>query len=192
MLNEIIKKNRSFRRFKEREKIDFNLLKSFIENARYCPTARNQQVLMFKPENDPKVNEKIFPQLKWAGYLKDWDRPVKGERPSAYIIIGINKNRLIKKDDEWANSDLGIAAQTIMLQAAEKNLGGCIIAAFNNAKIKKILQIPDFIEPKLILALGKPAETVKIVESNNEDDIKYYRKNNIHFVPKRKLKDIIF
>ena len=43
-----------------------------------------------------------------------------------------------------------------------------------------------------IIALGKPAEEIVIKEIENGESTKYYRdENDIHYVPKRKLKDIL-
>ncbi|MBN2663733.1 MAG: nitroreductase family protein [Bacteroidales bacterium] len=191
MLADLIKNNRSYRRFYQNEEISHQTLINFINNTRFCPTARNQQVLVYRAVTEEKIRQVIFPFLNWAGYLKDWAGPPQGERPNGYIIIGVNNKRLLFKD-EWLNADLGIACQTILLQAAEKNLGGCIIAAINKSEIKKALNISEDIELKVVIALGKPKLDVKIEEIDDEDDIKYYRNNGEHIVPKRKLDDILF
>ncbi len=191
MLSELLKNNRSYRRFYENHKISKELLLQFIDNIRYVPTARNQQILVYKPITDKTECENIFPELKWAGYLKNWDGPQEGEHPTAYIIIAINKKR-IKFNDQWINTDLGIAIQSILLQAVEQKLGGCTIAAFNKKNIYSKLNISKEIEPKIIIALGKPKKDVIIEEIGNNKSIKYYKKNDLHIVPKRKLNDILF
>ena len=44
----------------------------------------------------------------------------------------------------------------------------------------------------LVLALGKPKEEVKVVPINETGDVKYYRdENQVHYVPKRTLEDIL-
>ncbi len=191
MLQEIIKQNRSYRKFDENYEIKKNVLLKFIDAARFAPSARNQQILMFKPIVDKELREKIFPHLKWAAYLKDWNGPEKGQRPTAYIIIGFNKNH-VKFEDNWRYTDLGLAIQTILLLAVEKGLGGCNIAAFNKKEIKELIDAPDFIDLQIVLVLGKSAQNIKIVPIDNNNNIEYFEKENIHFVPKRTLDAILF
>ena len=88
--------------------------------------------------------------------------------------------------------DIGIAAQTILLGAVEKGLGGCMIGSFRKPELKELLSLPEEIEPNLVLALGKPAEKVVLTEVSADGDTTYYRdENDVHYVPKRKLEDLI-
>ncbi|HAN44682.1 MAG TPA: nitroreductase, partial [Ruminococcaceae bacterium] len=116
--------------------------------------------------------------------------PAEGERPTAYIIICADKN--IAPNVERFNMDVGIAAQTIMLAAAEKGLGGCMIGNYSKEALSDALKLPENICPALILALGKPNEQIILEDAKNEKDIGYYRdENNIHHVPKRTLDELI-
>ena len=137
--------------------------------------------------NSGEMNEKIFRHLKWAGYLKDWDGPVEGEKPTGYIIVLQDKN--ITANLFW---DHGIASSYILLGATEKGYGGCTIAAINKPELKKDLNLPDHLEIAMVLALGKPKEEVVLYEIEEEEYFKYWRdENQVHHVPKRKLKNII-
>ncbi|MCX6259121.1 MAG: nitroreductase family protein, partial [Bacteroidia bacterium] len=134
---------------------------------------------------EPGKNTGIFDTLSWAGYLKDWNGPSQGERPSAYIIITGDTRLTVN-----FSCDQGIVAQTILLAATEKGLGGCIIATIDRAKLSAFLNIPQYYEILLVIALGKPTEKVVIEEFS--DDVKYWRdENQVHHVPKRRLEDLI-
>ena len=123
----------------------------------------------------------------WASYLKDWDGPVEGERPSAYIVVLGDTD--IFKNFFW---DHGIAAQSILLGAAEKGLGGCQFGSFKKESLRKVLEIKDQYEILMVIALGKAKENVVLEELEDPADIKYWRdEKKIHHVPKRKLEDII-
>ncbi|MCK4257061.1 nitroreductase family protein, partial [candidate division WOR-3 bacterium] len=87
MIEDLIIRNRSFRRFYQGITIELNILKKLINLARLSPSAANLQPLKYIISNDTEKNALIFPHLSWAGYLKDWQGPADDERPSAYIVI---------------------------------------------------------------------------------------------------------
>ncbi len=186
-MSELVKKSRTYRRFYENQAVSMETLRKLVELARLSPTASNKQPLKFMLSNTPERNAKIFPSLAWAGYLKEWGGPAEGERPAAYIII--------LGDKEISASfgvDHGIAAQSIMLGAAELGLGGCMIGSVTRPKLAAELGIPERYEILLVLALGKPKETVVIEPVGAEGDIKYWRDEKaVHHVPKRSLDELI-
>lgn len=187
MLQELVKKNRSYRRFYEDPPLNKPWLKSLVDLARYTASGANKQAIRYFLAADARTNAQIFPQLHWAAYLKDWAGPVAGERPTGYIL-------LIQSADYKTASpyDVGITAQTILLGAVEKGFGGCLLASFDREKLKTLLKLPADLEILLVIALGKPKETVIIDEIAASGDIKYYRDNQgIHHVPKFKLEDIL-
>ena len=187
MLKDLILKNRSYRRFYQDYKVDIETLKEFVNLARLSASSANLQPIRFILSCNSEKNKLIFPCLAWAGYLKNWNGPIEGERPSAYIIILGDKE--IGKDFEY---DSGIAAQSILLGAAEKGLGGCLMGAINREKLREELMIPEQYKILLAIALGKPKEKVIIEVVNKTGDIKYWRdEEDIHHVPKRDLDDII-
>ena len=158
MLCNLINKTRSFRRFKENEPIGLETLHHLVELARLAGSARNVQPLKYILINGPAVNARVFPHLGWAGYLKDWSGPEKGERPAAYIVCLLD-TRLSRE----AECDLGIATQNILLGASEKGLGGCRIASISPG-LKNVLDLDEHLQILLVIALGKPAETVLLDE----------------------------
>ena len=156
------------------------------ELARLSASAANLQPLKYVLSYDSKKNGKIFPCTKWAGYLKDWDGPSKSERPSAYILI-LGDASIAKS----FGCDHGIAAQNILLGAAEKGLGGCILGALKRKDLHDSLNIPHRYEILLAVALGKPAEKC-IVETASGGNIKYWRdEKDVLHVPKRPIEELI-
>jgi len=186
MLYDLIRKTRSFRRFKEDEPIDRETLRYIVDLARLGGSARNAQPLKYVLVNSPAVKAKIFPHLAWAGYLKDWPGPKKKERPAAYIVCLLD-TRLSRA----ADCDLGIATQNLLLGAAEMELGGCRIGSIAPG-LREVLGLDDHLQILLVVALGKPAETISLDEQGTGEDIKYWRDaDQVHHVPKRPLQDII-
>lgn len=186
MLKKLVSASRSYRRFDQNMPVSMQTLEELVELARLCPSAANKQPLRFVLCTNPQDNSRIFPCLKWAAYLADWDGPAEGERPSAYIIM-VNT----AKSWDFAKYDQGIMAQTMMLGAVEKGLGGCLIGAVDRDKLALVLGLDDM-EICLVLALGKPVEEVRIVDLPADGSIQYYRDGNaVHYVPKRGLEELI-
>lgn len=180
-------KNRTHRRFYQEHGISMENLRELIDLARLSSSGANMQPLKYVLSNDAVKNEKIFKHLRWAGYLKDWNGPEEGEKPSAYIIV-LNDSS-ISKNCWW---DHGIAAQSILLGAVEKGLGGCMFGSIDRAGLAKDINIGDNYEILMVIALGKPKEEVVLEELQPSGDIKYWRDENaVHHVPKRELKEII-
>lgn len=188
MIADLIKKNRSFRRFYQDRVLDIETLTGLVDLARLSASAANLQPLRYILSADSQKNSQIFSCLGWAGYLKDWNGPEEGERPSGYIIILSDS----EKANDFVGYDCGIASQSILLGAREKGLGGCMIASIKRQQLRRLLNIDVRYKILLVIAIGKPKEEVVIETVSSDDNIRYWRDSSgIHHVPKRNLKDII-
>ncbi|MFA5554689.1 MAG: nitroreductase family protein [Phycisphaerae bacterium] len=186
MFKDLVLKNRSYRRFDQKFKIEPQALSELIDLARLSASAANLQPLKYITSSNSKTNALIFETLGWAGYLKDWPGPTEGERPSAYIII-LGDTKISKN----FGCDHGICAQSILLGAAEIGLGGCMIATIKKDKLAETLQISADYEILLVIAIGKPKECITL-EAAKSNEIKYWRDSQgVHHVPKRSLEEII-
>ena len=186
-VRDLIQKNRSYRRFHQDVGIDLNMLKEFVDLSRLSASGGNIQPLKYILSCEPEKNALIFRNLAWAAYLKNWKGPADGERPSAYIIV-LGDRRL----KESFGYDPGIAVQSMLLGAVEKGFGGCIIGSIGKDSLRKDLNIQDQYEILLVIALGKPKESVVIEPLGRDGDIKYWRDDKaVHHVPKRSLEELI-
>jgi nitroreductase len=188
MIKNLIKKNRSYRRFHQNHRVDVETLRELVDLARLSGSAANLQPLRYILACDPQINEQIFACLGWAAYLKNWSGPKEGEQPPAYIIILSD----IAKANDYVGYDCGIASQSILLGAVEKGLAGCMLGSINRKKLKDILNIETEFKILLVIALGEPKEEVVIETVGHDNNIRYWRDDKeIHHVPKRRLADII-
>ena len=187
MLEDLVLKNRSYRRFHQDVPVDLETLRALVDLARLSASGSNLQPLKYILSCQPETNARIFPNTRWAGYLKDWPGPAEGERPAAYIaILGDTEIR------KSFGCDHGIAAQSIMLGATERGLGGCIIGSIDHGGLRQVLDIPEQYDILLVLALGKPKETVVLEDVGSDGDIRYHRDaQGVHHVPKRSLDELI-
>jgi nitroreductase len=187
MIKDLISRNRSYRRFYQDVPIAMETLRELVELARLSPSAANLQPLRYVLSCDTEKNNRIFQHLAWAGYLKEWPGPEEGERPTAYIII-LGDTQISKS----FGCDHGIVAQSILLGAAEQGLGGCMIGSVKRAELAETLHIDPRYEILLVLALGKPKESVQIDPLGSDGSVKYWRdEQQIHHVPKRAIEDLI-
>jgi len=188
MFKDLVLKNRSYRRFHEEIHISNEDLYELASLCQIVPSTANSQVIKLMLINTETDNAKVFETLGWAGMLKDWPGPIEGERPVSYIILlndlSLGKNKSV---------DVGIIAQTILLGAADKGLGGCMLGNIKRAQLAEALHIDlEKYTIELVIALGKPKETVVIEEMTAESGNRYYRdENEVHHVPKRSLSELI-
>jgi nitroreductase len=187
MLEDLIRKNRSFRRFNQAEPVSLTILRELVGLAREVPSAANRQPLKYILVADSAMCDRVFPNLAWAGYLADWDGPGEGEQPTGYVVILLDE-----EISETIDCDHGIATQSILLGAAERGLGGCIIGSIDRDALSQVLELPGHLRILLVLALGVPAEAVELEEVGPGGDIRYYRDDtDVHHVPKRTLSEMI-
>lgn len=187
MFKELVKKTRSYRRFRPDPAPSLEQLEELVALARLAPSASNLQPLKYGLITGAAEREKVFSCLTWAGYLPDWPGPEEEERPTAYFLLmsdpKINKEPLL---------DLGLAAQIILLGAQKQGFGGCLLGSVDRPKLQGLLDLPQHLKLHLVLALGTPLEQVELRTVAENGDVRYWRdENQIHYVPKRPLKDLI-
>jgi nitroreductase len=186
-LEELVRRTRSRRRFRQEVHVDLQTLRALVDLARLSASGANLQPLKYILSCDPATNAAIFPHLAWAGYLEDWSGPAEGERPAAYVVI-LGDTTVASS----AGCDHGIAAQSIMLGAAARGLGGCIMGAVKRDGLRQVLAIPDHLEILLVLSLGAPAEEVVLEAVGEDGSVRYWRDDDgVHHVPKRALDALV-
>ena len=193
MIKDIAHMCRSYRRFYQDQPIDPALLTDWVDTARITASSANAQPLRYRIFHRPQDCAELFPCMAWAGALPDWDGPQEGERPSAYIVVLRDQNVCL--GERFTAWDEGIAAQTIMLAATEAGFGGCMIGSFKKESVARICGVAGEdspLSPDLVLALGKPKEDVRLAEPRPDGSLKYYRdEEQVHYVPKRPLEDVL-
>ena len=184
---ELLKRTRSTRRFDESVKVPEESLRRWIGALRYTPSARNTQPLKYKIVTDPDELNSVYPLLRWAGYLKDWNGPAEGERPTALVI------QLVDTDIATsARFDEGIQLEAFLMQASAEDWSCCVIQAFEAAKLVTELSIPERFSPLSVIAVGKGAEQFVVEDLIADGSVRYWRtQDDVHHVPKRLAEDLI-
>ena len=178
----LLAKNRSTRGFDTSFKVRKDQLVSLVEAVRLAPSARNQQVLRFRLVTEEEAHL-VVPHIRLGGALPELNLPLEGTEPNAFVVICTDK------ESRYVDMDLGIATQTMLLRAVEMGLNGVCIAAFDNEAVRETLNLP--LTPQLIVAIGRSAEHIEVVDIAEGDSTTYYRKNGTHYVPKLRTEDLI-
>lgn len=188
MLSELLKKTRSYRSFDPEVEVSEELLLEFIDNARISSATMNLQPLKYRLVTSPDEMAKLLPLTRWASVL-GIKLPPDGHEPKAAIIVCHDTE--VTPFNPIFLKDVGICSEIIMLSAAERGFGGCIIGSADAQKLSDTFGLSQNLLPQLVLTFGKPDEAV-VIEDAEGGDIKYYRDaQNLHHAPKRKLSDIV-
>ena len=179
MIKELVVKNRSVRRYDNRVKIDGEFLRELVDIARACASAGNLQRIRYATVCTQEGVDAVRSTLSFAAYLKDWDGPAPNEDPTAYIVM------LSESEDANVFVDAGIAASSMLLRAVECGYNGCIFRSINKEKLLGALGV-EGLSVLLVISLGVASESVELADTVGAD-IKYYRENDVHIVPKRSL-----
>lgn len=181
-----IMERRSIRCFQQK-RMPMDILRKLVNAGRVAPSSGNLQPIEYLIVNDKKSLPKIFATLRWAGYIAPRGDPPAGKRPTAYIVVLVNK----KIVSSGYRRDVGATVENILLAALENGIGTCWIGTVDKEALRKILNIPQHIIIDSVIALGYPDE--KPVMEELTDSVKYWKdENNVLHVPKRRLKDIMY
>lgn len=186
-LDTLLARNRSVRGFKKDYVVHEIQLRSIVSVNPKLPSGMNQQALRFRLITKGPEADIVNGNIRLGGALPELHLPFPGTEPEAFIIIASEK-----EETNILNIDLGISVQSMMLKATEMGLNGVIVKNFNPERLASELKMPQGMKPLCVLAIGKSAEEVRIVEVGKDDSLKYYREDGIHYVPKIKIDDLLF
>ena len=187
---DLVRKNLSYRGYDESRRLTRAELEGFVECARLSPSSVNAQPFRYYLAWEKREVDQIQALTKWARGLPELTLPHPGHCPTGFVVI-CQDTRLGESLQRYLK-DVGIVAQTMLLAATEQGLGGCMIGNFNGNEVKAELGLPEYLVPMLLVAFGKPDETVVLTEVGEGGSTKYYRdEQDVHYVPKRRLEDIV-
>lgn len=184
-IDTLFEKNRSYRGYHKDYVVKREMLERIVAVNAKIASAKNQQALRFKLVTKETGADIIVQNMKLGGLLPELHLPFEGTEPEAFIIIcsTIPENKFV-------DIDLGIAAQSMLLKAAEMGLNGIMIGAFNKAKITEAFNLPY--EPLLMLAIGKGNEKIKLQSVDEGAKLAYYRdEKGVQYVPKIRWEQLI-
>jgi len=145
-----VKGRRSIRRYKS-DVVPKELIEKILDAGRWAPSGGNIQPWKFIVISDRNLLELI--RKVSPGYL--------GETPLA-ILVCSDKEKAYKVGgalgrDYLSVSDCSMAVENMLLVAYALGLGTCVVKSFARVAVKEMLEIPEDIEPELLVIVGYPA-----------------------------------
>ena len=182
-LDRLLSSNRSYRIYDKSYKVDLRQLKAMIAVNPKLGSAMNRQALRFHPVTAGPEAEKILSLIKMGAAVPEMKLPPEGREPEAFIVVCSTLPETAVID-----IDLGISAQSMLLKAAEMGLGGIFIRNFNAKALREALGLT--LQPLAVLVVGKPDEKIALVPAAPGDDLAYYFRDGVHYVPKLSAEDL--
>lgn len=183
-LEKLLRKNRSYRGYDPSFEVREDQLRRIVAVNTLIPSARNSQALRFRLVTRREAH-KVLPHIRLGGALPHLHLPYPGTQSEAFIVV-----MSAIEPDHYIYIDLGISAQSMLLQATEIGLNGIMIGACDKERLQEELQLPY--RPLLVIALGRGNEQIRLVEIGAEESHSYYRDEaGVHYVPKVRLEDLI-
>jgi hypothetical protein len=176
-------KNRSTRGYDASYIVRADQLRRIVGVNNKLASARNRQPLRFRLVASDEA-QKVLPFIRMGAGLKELRLPLAGTEPNAFIVVC---STIEPHNSTYV--DLGISAQSMLLQAVEMGLNGLCIMDFDADRLVGSLQLPY--KPLLVIAIGKSGEKATLIDINEGDDHSYYRENGVHCVPKVVVEDLI-
>lgn len=147
---EAILKRRSIRRYKP-DPIPEEDLRKILECGRQAPSAGNRQPWHFIVTRDPELKRKLAEACNGQTWMADADVILTG--------VGVPSASRGSTGKLWYPVDVAIAMQNMILAATSLGYGTCWIGAFDGAKVKQLLGIPEEMEVVALTPIGVPAES---------------------------------
>ena len=173
----LAEKRRSVRKYADRD-VPREVLDRCIESARLAPSANNCQPWNFIIVDDPALRGQIARATFSA--VVGFNRFTLQAR--AFAVVVTEKPNLITQIGESIKNlqynllDVGAAVENFCLQAADDELGTCILGWFDEKKIKEFLGVPKKKRISLVVSIGYPADAGGEKKRKSRDRMSSYNR----------------
>ena len=152
--DDIIKKRKMIRLYIQDKPIPQQIVDKLITNAHRAPSAGHTQVQEFIIVQDPLIKKKLGEAA--LNQEQIYDAPLS-------IVVCANTSRSVNRYGKrgrefYSIIDGAFASMLILLTAVNEGIGACFVGAFLDEKVSEILELPEYVKPIGIIALGFPAE----------------------------------
>jgi nitroreductase len=163
---EAIRTRRSVRKFSQRA-VEPEKLQAVLEAARQAPSWANMQCWRFIVVTDQVMKEKISALsyveafFKPKGYKTNPAQNALAEAPVVLVVCGDQTQSGELRGQHYYLTDIGIAAENMMLAAHAMGLGTVFVGVFNEEELGEMLDVPPELRIVGLFPLGYPSEVKK-------------------------------
>lgn len=144
---ELAKNRYSCRKYDARP-VEEEQLRLVLEAGRVAPSAVNFQPWHFYVIRGEENLQRLHPV-----YHREWFRTA----PCVIVICGDHDRSWKRKDGkDHCDIDIGIVTDHMTLQATALGLATCWVCNFDASMTGELLELPDQLEPMVLLPLGYP------------------------------------
>jgi nitroreductase len=143
----LLKSRRSIRVYHDKP-IPQDLLLQILEAGRWAPTGANLQPWHFIVVTDQETRRKVGEVARFF-FVKS----SHVEKAPVVLALGFDTRK-----GKYGRYDVTLAGGNMLTMATHLGLGTCWIGAFDEPRVKEILEIPENIEVIGLITLGYPGE----------------------------------
>lgn len=157
---ECIKTRRSVRKFTD-EPVTRELIEKIVAEAAFAPSWKNTQTVRYNFVTNPEKKAALA-----SDCMMDfvYNQKTTSRAPAVVVLTSVTGRSGFERDGSfstskgthWQSFDAGIAAQTFCLAAHAYGLGTVIMGIFDEAEVRKVIDIPEGEEVAAIIAIGHP------------------------------------
>ncbi|MGQ9781088.1 MAG: nitroreductase family protein [Nitrososphaeria archaeon] len=163
----LIRNRGSIRRYKDKPIPKAELL-NIIESARLAQSAANRQPWEFIIVTDPAIRGQLVSAARNQAFV--------GKAAAVITCLAVPERAARVGPFEGFLIDLAIAIENMVLTAWELGIGSCWIGAFDEEKVRGLLNIPSHLRVVSLLTLGYPDEQPGLKHRRPLNEILHYEK----------------
>lgn len=183
-LDTLLHKNRSVRGYDNSISVSYTQLKEIVKVNTLIASGKNRQALRFRIVDSPEEAALVMQNIKMGGALPDLHLPLPNTEPTSFIVVCA-----YEPEDRLMDIDLGISLQSMSLKTVEMGFNCLIVCSIDKQNLMSCLGLE--LIPLAVLCVGKSKENIFLKPVSEGENLSYYRKDGIQYVPKLRLEDLL-
>ncbi|MCD6247716.1 MAG: nitroreductase family protein [Candidatus Diapherotrites archaeon] len=147
---EAIRKRASVRAYDKSKEVSKEQIEAILEAARLAPSARNTQPWAFYVAESDEAKAKV---MKAMSEHNAW-----ANEASVLLVVCADLRNVYRLEEKKYYVDIGLCLENILLEIVNQGLAACPCAAFDKERLARVLQLPEHLEPLIIVSVGYEAK----------------------------------